>query len=390
MKQVLLILTLIITLIAANIELDIYVPALPQMLHYFATTSGRLQWIISINFISIAISSLFYGPLSDHYGRKKIMLVGLIIFVISSLGCVLAHSLATLIFWRFFQGIGSSAPVVAGFAAMAEIYTGKKAAQLISIGNSVITGSMAAAPIIGNFLTIYFDWRANFTFIFILAVLALIMVQLFFQDTHVGKPNDRLNFKSISRAYVDLIKNKRFLVLGTIPCLLYAGMIVYISNLSLLFVNYLGVTQADVGYYQAVIMFTFLIFSFITVFLLHRFTTQTAQTLGLFVVFIASLLLLVLDWFWANDAKVITIIMSIYQAGSAIALGPFMSEALNTHPQRRGTASALLGGLRLTFASIVVAIAGYLFDGSLTPIAMIIFILMAVNMLLYGGLRRSE
>ncbi|WP_308192473.1 MFS transporter [Coxiella burnetii] len=83
---------------------------------------------------------------------------------------------------QFIQGLGSSAPAVVGFAVIAELYEERKAAQLIAIANSVITGSMATVPVIGNYLTIIFNWRANFVFIFILVLLSIIAMQVVFKE----------------------------------------------------------------------------------------------------------------------------------------------------------------------------------------------------------------
>jgi len=390
MKQRLLPAVLILTLIAANIELDIYVPALPQMLHHFATTSSNLQWILSINFIGVAIGCLLYGPASDHFGRKKVIVVGLTIFALGSLGCVLSHTLSQLIIWRFIQGLGSSAPAVIGFAVIAEMYEERKAAQLISIANSVITGSMAAAPVIGNYLTLFFNWRANFIFILILALFSLIAMQIIFEEPKTHRPVEKLNLKSIVKSYSRLLRDKKFIILGTIPCLMYAGIIVYIANLSLLFVNYLGVSQHQVGYYQAVIMFTFLIFSFIAAFMLKKFSIQASQRIGLFIVSIAAALLLLLTLMFPHNPNLITIIMSLFAAGTAIALGPFISQALNIYPELRGTSSALLGAIRLALSSLVIAVAGHLFNGTIIPIAAIIFVLMFVSVSMHLFLRKSQ
>ena len=389
MKKILLPTVLIATLIAANIELDIYVPALPQMLGYFKTTSGNLQWILSINFIGVAIGSLIYGPLSDHFGRKKIIVIGLTIFTVGSLGCVLSGNLIQLIFWRFIQGLGSSAPAVIGFAAIADVYEEKKAAQLISIANSVITGSMAAAPVIGNYLTIIFNWRANFTFVFVLALLSLFAMLVLYKEPEKKEPVGKINVCTIPLSYCRLLKDVRFIMLGIIPCLMYAGIIVYIANLSLLFVNYFGVTQHQVGYYQAVIMFAFLIFSFVAAYLLNRFSVSVSQKIGLSVTAISAVFLIGAYFLFPENPNIITGIMALFSAGSAIALGPFISQALNCYPKLRGTSAALLGAIRLSLSAAVVAITGHFFNGTTLPIAIAVLLSMMIAVAMYFYLMKS-
>ncbi|ATN73892.1 hypothetical protein [Coxiella burnetii] len=149
------------------------------------------------------------------------------------------------------------------------------------------------------------------------------------------------------QSYFYLLRDKKFIILGTIPCLMYAGIIVYIANLSLLFVNHLGVTQHQVGYYEAIIMLTFLAFSFIAAYMLKRFSIQASQRIGLFIVSLAAVLLLSSHFILPNSPNLITAVMSLFAAGSAIALGPFISQALNTHPEVRETSSALLGTISI-------------------------------------------
>lgn len=385
MRSALFLFVLILTLIAVNIELDIYVPAFPQMLHYFATTPSQLQWIVSINFIGVAIGCLFAGPLSDYYGRKKIIILGLLVFVIGSLGCVLVKSLTGLIVWRFIQGLGSSAPNVVSNPVIMDIYSEKKAAQFISIANSVITGSMAAAPIVGNYLTIYFNWRANFIFILIIAIISLMGMHYFYNEKQKIMSDEKVKFNlmSILKNYFVLSKNYRFLSLGIIPSLMYASIVVYIASLSLLFVNHMQVPQRLMGYYQGAVMFSFLIFSLISAILLIKINIKNIQKSGLLLITLASLFLLIIAFVAPNKPIIITLLMMLYAAGAAIALGPFITQALNTFPQMIGSASALLGALRLLLSSIALAWVGHLFNGTLLPIAAVLFIFAFIGNGLY-------
>lgn len=172
------------------------------------------------------------------------------------------------------------------------------------------------------------------------------------------------------------------MILGIIPCLMYASLIVYIANLSLLFVNYLGVKQNQVGYYQGIIMFTFLLFSFLSAMLLTQFSIKTMQKMSLAIILLASIFLFLNNFIFTNPVS-ISLIMSLYSVGSAIALGPFISQALNVFPELRGTSSALFGAIRLALSSVAISIAGYLFNGSLMPIAVIILAMTGISVVMY-------
>ena len=142
-------LAMLIAIISASIELDVYVPGLPGMLKFFMISENEVHWLLSINLIGLSLSGLLYGPLSDAFGTRRIMLIELTIFSLASLGCVYSTDIACLLFWRFWQGAGASAPITIGFAAISDLYEKDEAVQHISLLNRLITLCMAGAPIIG-------------------------------------------------------------------------------------------------------------------------------------------------------------------------------------------------------------------------------------------------
>lgn len=145
-----------------NIETDIYTPSFPEMVAYFGTDENSIQLLLTMNFFGLCLSSLFFGPASDAYGRKKALCIGLSIFMLGSIGCALTDSLDFMIMFRFFQGIGCGAIVSAGLTAIFDVYPPDRSSQLVSICNGVIGGMMALAPILGNWISLKLGWRANF------------------------------------------------------------------------------------------------------------------------------------------------------------------------------------------------------------------------------------
>ena len=164
-------------------ETDIYVPSFPDMKFFFSTTAEAIQRILSINFVGICLGSLLFGPLSDSFGRKSMLRAGLVLFSIASWGCLIFKNFELFLLCRFIQGIGAAAPMVITFAMLLETFEPKKVAQLCGGINLFITGVMAAAPILGSFLNIYFGWQANFFLIAVLATCSLLGSLFFIPET---------------------------------------------------------------------------------------------------------------------------------------------------------------------------------------------------------------
>jgi DHA1 family bicyclomycin/chloramphenicol resistance-like MFS transporter len=198
-------LTLVIIMyIALCAEADIYVPAFPQMIQSFGVQENQIQLILSINFAGLCIAGLAAGPLSDSYGRRKILLSGLLLFVIGSAGCVCATEFNTMLFWRLIQGIAASVPMVIGCAVIVDKYPQEKTSQLIGVLNSVISAAMAGAPIAGAWISQAFNWRANFIVILGLALISFVGTLLFIEETLPSIKRKSFNILSICKDYAKI------------------------------------------------------------------------------------------------------------------------------------------------------------------------------------------
>src|SRR3990167_8835563 len=154
-------LLLLLSLLATCVEVDISVPGFPNIAQYFGVREGLIQLTIAYNFLGFCISALIYGPLSESYGRRRIMLFGNGLMVIGAVGCVYAPTIDILFFSRFIQGLGASTAVVLVFAMIADLYENQKAMRLIGFTNAFLSSSMAVAPVIGGFINEAIGWRGN-------------------------------------------------------------------------------------------------------------------------------------------------------------------------------------------------------------------------------------
>lgn len=250
---------IIFSLIAACIEIDISVPSFPDMILYFQADAQKVQSTLTFNFIGVCISGLLYGPLSDCYGRRSMMLFGGLLFTLGSLGCVFSGSIEMMIISRFIQGIGTSALLVIVYAVIADVYEGAQATKFMGIMNAVLTAFMAIAPVLGGFINEYFGWRANYTTVAALSAISLIALYFGLPETLKEKKPFSLN--EILSGYGKLISSFEFGSYAFIGGALCGAYLVYVASASIMYINTMGHSMISYSINQAIIIGTFSVFS---------------------------------------------------------------------------------------------------------------------------------
>jgi MFS transporter, DHA1 family, multidrug resistance protein len=208
---------LILSLITCCIEIDISVPGFPDMAKFFNVSEGAIQLTIAYNFLGFCLAGLFYGPLSDCYGRRKMMILGNGLLLIGAVGCAFAPSLFILFVSRFIQGLGASASAVVVFAMIADAYTGEKAIKLIGIMNSALTVLMAIAPIIGSFINQAVGWRGNYAIVATMSLISWLLLVFLLPETK--KEFEPFHVNKVLNNYKTLFCNAKFLKSSLIPSL---------------------------------------------------------------------------------------------------------------------------------------------------------------------------
>ncbi len=363
----------VLVIISAAVETDIFVPSFPALQDYFATTESKIQMIISLNFLGLCVASLFCGPLADAYGRRLVLNIGMFIFAISSIACTLVNSIEAMLFWRFVQGLGTSVAFVVPSAIIYDVYDQEKAAKMLGIYNSIITFAMSFAPIIGSALYLTFNWRANFIFVAALASFTFIMALIFVRESLDKEKRAIMHVPSILQSYKKLLKNKKAMANLFLVCGVCGAYFVYIANLSLIFINHLGVSETNYGYYQAVILLIFAAVSFSSGYVINALGLTRTRMLGEKITVVGAVLFLGVAILASTSPFWITVTMAIFTGGFALNVGILFGDYMSVYPEIKGVASALANSIRLFVMAALIAFAGVLFNGTIMPVAMIVF-----------------
>ncbi len=360
----------IATLVAIGpMATDLYLPALPALTQAFDTGHSRVQLTLSLFFIGFAIGQLIYGPLSDRFGRKPVLLIGLIIFVISSAAATFANSIESLIVIRLFQALGGCAGPVLGRAMVRDLYDPQEGGRMLSHIASAMALAPAVAPIIGGFLTALYGWEANFWFLLAYGLLALAVLVFVLPETIRRKNPDATKIGHLVKNYRTLIQHQRWRLYTLICSFIFAGLFAFLSGSSFVLIEYLGVTEQHYGFLFATIVAGYMIGSQMSARLSTRYRAFTLIRLGCWLGVIAGAVMLLLSLLGTHSVTNIIAPQFFFMMAVGMVLPLALAGALAPFPHMAGTASALLGTTQMIIAAAHGGLVGYLYTGTPTVMA---------------------
>ncbi len=210
--------------------IDAIFPAFPQMGAQLGADKLAMQQTISVYLLAYAFMSLFHGALSDALGRKRVIVGGLVVFILASIGCALSRDMGTLLFFRALQGLSAGVGYIIGRAVIRDLYEGDDAQRLMSHVSMVFSIAPAIAPIIGGLLLGWTGWTGVFWFLVGFSTLLLLTTWLWLPETHPPHARQPLRAGQLARDYIGIASNGRFLRLAAAGALGFGGLFLYIAS----------------------------------------------------------------------------------------------------------------------------------------------------------------
>jgi DHA1 family bicyclomycin/chloramphenicol resistance-like MFS transporter len=283
-------LILFLVLLSAFVPLstDLYLPALPTMTKYFNVPEVLTNLTIILFFVFYSLASLFWGPLSDKHGRRKILIIGLIGYTIASLLCAVSLNVYMLIVARVLQAIGAGAASATATAIIKDTYEGKKLESTIALIQSISVVCPVVAPVLGAQLLRFTDWRGSFFAQTILGVIVVVFSFLF-TETIQEKMTGSI-VKTMGRLFV-VLKNKRFTALLLIFATSGITFMAYVSAATYIYQDYFGLSSQAFSYFfafNAAIMF---VGPLLYIALASRFSRFTLININFAVTVVAGILI---------------------------------------------------------------------------------------------------
>lgn len=368
------ILLLIAMSLLTAISIDIYLPSLPAISNNFSAAYSKVQLSMSLFLFGFAITQLVCGPLSDRFGRKRILLFGLIIYLIATLLCSLSTSINMLIFARFLQAVGACVGPVTAFAIVRDIFEQHQSVKILAYISTAMSVSPVLAPIVGGYLQHWLGWRSCFAFLAIFDVLLISTVYLKLPETNRGY--DKRPFRPLT-----LLRNYRFILSNTqyqlfAFCLIcgFSALFSFIINSPEILINQIKISPQDFGYLFSVNALALIIGGLITARLTTRIEFERIITIGASICLIAGLIMLSLALTLAISAASIIVPMLLYSIGIAMIVPTTIAGAMKPFPEKAGAASAMINCLRYLGASIIAPLVGYFHGKSELSLGIVITI----------------
>ncbi|MDP9898869.1 multidrug effflux MFS transporter [Variovorax ginsengisoli] len=347
--------------------IDMYLPALPAIGSSLGAQIGAVQMSLTAFFIALGIGQPFYGPVSDMFGRKPPLYVGLVLFAVASVGCALATDIHTLIALRFVQGLGAAAGMAIPRAVVRDLHTGNDAARLMSLLMLVFSVSPILAPLAGSLVIAFAGWRGVFWSVTIAALAGLVLVATSLRETRPASERVESSLRGALAAYGLLLRDRHYLGLVFIGSFAMAGFFTYLANSSFVMIDHYGLSPAMYS-----VAFGVNAAAFIGV---SQFTGALGERFGLVRVVkgavsaCAVVMVLMFAFFAAGGDRLWVLIVLYFIASGFMGLViPTTSVlALERHGAIAGTASALLGTLQMLTGAVVMAVVGMFTDGRPLP-----------------------
>lgn len=374
------------------LSIDLYLPALPAIASGLATSAEAVQASITVFLAGFAFGMLGYGPISDRYGRRRVMLTGIALFVVASLACMLAENIGQLLVARAFQAIGGGAASVLARAVVRDVYTPTEAIRKLSLMAMVTAIAPLLAPVLGSALLHLFGWRGTFAAVLAWGLLSLAVVWSQLPETLPPERRGQTSLGAAFSAYARLASDARAVGLLLAGGMSFAAMFAYITGSPFYFIELQAWSPAAYSLVFAANALGIFLVNFANSRLVQRLGAATLAGLGSAAALLAAVALVLAIQVQAGSAVVVLalfVVVSMTGLLGANCVGLLMGR----YPQNAGAAAALFGSAQFGFGMWASALVGYTHDGSGRPMAWVILgaaLLSVAGHLLYRHATRHD
>lgn len=350
--------------------IDMYLPALPEIGRDLGSTTSVTQLSLLAFFISFALAQLVYGPLSDMWGRKLPLYIGIAIFAVASIGCALAPDIETLIGFRFLQGIGGAAGMVIPRAVVRDMHTGVEAARLMSLLMLVFSISPILAPLSGSAVIEFYGWRGVFWAVMSAAFIGLLLLSTQLEETRPEHHRRESSVRAALGAYGLLLRDRNFLTLTAIGGLSITSFMIFLANSPFVLIDHYGLTPSQYSIAFSINAVSFFTVSQLTGMLGQRFGLTRVMRLAITGFTLTMIAMAFAMTSGAGGLYTLAAFLFVGYGFLGLVIPTSAVLALEEHGEIAGTASSLMGTLHFAIAGVAMVLVSLVFDGTPLPMVM--------------------
>ena len=364
------------------VGMQILLPALPVIKQKFYVSNDIAQLTLSLSMLAIAIGTLVYGPLSDKYGRRRVMLLGIVITLIGSIACFVADSIILLISGRFIQAFGGAVGLVLARAIVRDVYGPEEAARVIATLVMVMVVLPMMSPALGGELMQRFGFESIFIVIAFASVTAGVFLFLWLPET-LANPVPFEGVKSMLMTFSKLFSSRVFC--GYAFCVTFVSVVFFsfISAAPEIMVSVLKRPPTEYGYYFIMIPVGFMTGNYVARHFGRSIPVDKMIVIGASVGVVGIVLALLLQTLGMSSPVALFLPIALAVFGNGITLPNAQAAAINEFPEYAGTASGLTGFLQMAVSSIAAQAVALIFNGTVYPLLGLMLVASIISLLTF-------
>jgi DHA1 family bicyclomycin/chloramphenicol resistance-like MFS transporter len=346
---------------------DLYVPALPLLAQALGADADAGQFTLTTYFIGLAAGQLLWGPLSDRFGRKPVLLTGLLITLASSVIGLFVGSIAAVAGVRLAQGLGMASGALIGRTIVRDLHAREQAAQMLASMTVVFSIVPMAAPVAGALLAGAAGWPAVFAAMAAVAFILIVSIRVLKETAPAQRRS--VHPGAVARTFLAILADRRFLAPFLLVFCAHIGILAWVSNSAFTLVRGLGVGTLAYGLMFALVMLGQITGASASSRLVLRLGIARLLRLGALLMLVSGVAAAALAWGGVGHWLAVTLPFMVLLFGTALVVPNATAAALTPFPASAGAASSVIGTLGFTVGALISTVLGAAFDGTARPMA---------------------
>lgn len=371
-------------------SIDMYLPALPTLADSLRADPSSISLTLSAFFLGFAAGQLVYGPVSDRWGRKPPMLVGIGLYMAASVLCALSTRASALIALRLIQGVGACAGPLLARAIVRDLYDRDRAAGMFSLTTLVMGAAPLLAPLVGAQLLLAFGWRSIFWVLGGFGALCLLGASLGLPETLADARRSQAGLAAMVAGYGTLLRNRAYGGYVVTSAAAFGGMFAYLAGSPFVFIRLYHVPVQSYGLLFGLNIVALMVCAAINSRLVLRYGVDRLLHHGVAVLAGAACALALAAITGAGGLVGLVIPLFVFMGCISFIGGNALAGALSALPSMAGTASALAGTVQFGVGALSGAAVGTLYNGTAIPMAAVIALMGLTSLLVHRVVVRGR
>ena len=351
-------------------SIDTFFPSFHAIATDFGLSKWAVQQTLTVYMLPLAVMSLVQGPLSDAVGRRPVILTGLCVYTVASVGCTFAPNFTTLLVFRALQGVSAGVGMIVGRAVIRDLFEGPQAQKLLSLVTMLFAFAPALAPVIGGWIHVALGWHAVFGFMALFGASLALGTHLTLPETHPLQKRARLHAGALARTAWSVVRHREFLLLATAMGANFAALMSFVGAAPAVVLDHWHLSETQFAYLFIPVIGGLVISAFVSGRMAGRFTYAQQSHLGFILALSGSgLMTLLCAVFDAPPLVVQQLIIAIIAFGVQLA-GPTLSlRMLDLFPRARGSAASVQSCVSIAISALVFGLIAPVLSGSMLALA---------------------